>query len=355
MADAWARVTGMPGVCVLISGPGLTNALTGIAQGLPRLDPRCWWSPAPSRRAGAAWARSTTCPTSARADGLGHRIQPLRDGPPRSCRRCSGRAAGRCSRRGAPRPVHVQIPVDVLSRETGRARARCRPCRRRPAPPTPRPSAAPRGGSRRRRRRSSSSVAVRATAGAQAVALAEALGAPIGLTINARGSVDHDHELCLGSALSFAPRQRHAARRRTPSCSRGAELSEPRPLGASIARSSCAGWCGSTSTRGSCSDAGRQLTRCTATAAATLAALRAALAGDADGAAARARGGAMRRRVSARALAGLRPPPELVRFAPLLEVLDRALPARSHRRRRFDAARLRGQPPAGDARAAPRG
>ena len=32
MADGWARVTGRPGVCILISGPGLTNAITPIAQ-----------------------------------------------------------------------------------------------------------------------------------------------------------------------------------------------------------------------------------------------------------------------------------------------------------------------------------
>ena len=32
MADGWARVTGRPGVCILISGPGLTNAMTPIAQ-----------------------------------------------------------------------------------------------------------------------------------------------------------------------------------------------------------------------------------------------------------------------------------------------------------------------------------
>ena len=32
MADGWSVVTGKPGVCVLISGPGLTNALTPIAQ-----------------------------------------------------------------------------------------------------------------------------------------------------------------------------------------------------------------------------------------------------------------------------------------------------------------------------------
>src|SRR3954452_5286491 len=32
MADGYARVTGRPGVCVLITGPGVTNALTPIAQ-----------------------------------------------------------------------------------------------------------------------------------------------------------------------------------------------------------------------------------------------------------------------------------------------------------------------------------
>ncbi|MEM9626137.1 MAG: 5-guanidino-2-oxopentanoate decarboxylase [Pseudomonadota bacterium] len=32
MADGYARVTGKPGVCLLITGPGFTNALTAIAQ-----------------------------------------------------------------------------------------------------------------------------------------------------------------------------------------------------------------------------------------------------------------------------------------------------------------------------------
>ncbi|MGL1133829.1 hypothetical protein ACSTLP_24410, partial [Vibrio parahaemolyticus] len=34
---------------------------------------------------------------------------------------------------------------------------------------------------------------------------AERIGAPIGLTINARGTVPDSHPLCLGSALSFPP------------------------------------------------------------------------------------------------------------------------------------------------------
>jgi acetolactate synthase-1/2/3 large subunit len=32
MADGYARVTGRPGVCFVITGPGLTNTLTAMAQ-----------------------------------------------------------------------------------------------------------------------------------------------------------------------------------------------------------------------------------------------------------------------------------------------------------------------------------
>ncbi|MEL6748405.1 MAG: thiamine pyrophosphate-binding protein, partial [Pseudomonadota bacterium] len=34
MADGFARATGRPGVCLLITGPGLTNAATAMAQAL---------------------------------------------------------------------------------------------------------------------------------------------------------------------------------------------------------------------------------------------------------------------------------------------------------------------------------
>ena len=32
MAEAWARVTGRPGVVVVTSGPGATNVITGLAD-----------------------------------------------------------------------------------------------------------------------------------------------------------------------------------------------------------------------------------------------------------------------------------------------------------------------------------
>jgi thiamine pyrophosphate-dependent acetolactate synthase large subunit-like protein len=39
MADAWARVTGRTGVCTVHQGPGLTNALTGLAEAVKARTP----------------------------------------------------------------------------------------------------------------------------------------------------------------------------------------------------------------------------------------------------------------------------------------------------------------------------
>ena len=41
MADGYARVTGRPGVCFIITGPGMTNIATAMAQAM-RIRSRCW-------------------------------------------------------------------------------------------------------------------------------------------------------------------------------------------------------------------------------------------------------------------------------------------------------------------------
>src|SRR4051794_11899320 len=113
MADGYARVSGRPGVCVLITGPGVTNALTPIAQ---------------------AWHDSVplliVASTTARAD-LGRGRGPLHDLPdqaalvrspaPSSETVLDPADVGPALRRawaalhtGRPRPAHVAIPVDVL-------------------------------------------------------------------------------------------------------------------------------------------------------------------------------------------------------------------------------------------------
>jgi acetolactate synthase-1/2/3 large subunit len=98
----------------------------------------------------------------------------------------------------------VQIPVDVLQRSTP-------PLRRVAAPPPARPgpaAAAIRAAAELLHRAQRPAIVLgggAVDAGAEALALAELLDAPVGLTINARGTVAHSHPLCLGSALSFPP------------------------------------------------------------------------------------------------------------------------------------------------------
>ena len=113
MADGWSIVTGRPGVCVLISGPGVTNALTPIAQAYHDSRPML--------------VLASTTPT----DALGGNIGPLHDLPDQAALVRSVCAfsetvtepeqlpelierAWNVFTSSRPRPVHLAIPMDVL-------------------------------------------------------------------------------------------------------------------------------------------------------------------------------------------------------------------------------------------------
>ena len=158
MADGYARVTGEPGVCTLITGPGVTNASTGIGQAYADSIPMLVISSANDRLSlGRGWGRlhettdlcAITRPITALSEMV---LDPL------ELPGLVAQAFG-IFRSQRPRPVHIAIPLDVLEmpveEECRRRRAvNCR--RRRYMKSMPLPSCWP-----RQRQRSWSSAAAR--------------------------------------------------------------------------------------------------------------------------------------------------------------------------------------------------
>jgi thiamine pyrophosphate-dependent acetolactate synthase large subunit-like protein len=207
MADGWARVRDEPGVAVVITGPGVTNAMTPLGQarhdGTPLL----------------------VVSASVRTDHRGRRLGVIHDLPdqaamteavtrrtivvedPADLAAAVDEAWAVLTGRDGPiGPVHLEVPMDVLGRPAADDAAAATPAA--PAAPDPaavaaavalladaeRPAVILGGGAR--------------PAAADALAVAEALGAPIGLTINAKGLVPGDHPLAVPSRMMFAPLDR---------------------------------------------------------------------------------------------------------------------------------------------------
>jgi acetolactate synthase-1/2/3 large subunit len=197
MADGYARASGRPGVAFVITGPGLTNALTAMAQARADSVPMLVVSGVNRRDSlgrglgylhelpdQAALVRAL-CPSFhiARPEDLG----PALDG------------AFAAMLSGRPGPAHVEVPTDVMPL----------PCPPLPPPPVP-----------VRRPAEAAAVAAAATALSAAVrpvilagggarqaegplrALAEALSAPVVQTVNARGLM-HRHPLAVPASPSL--------------------------------------------------------------------------------------------------------------------------------------------------------
>jgi acetolactate synthase-1/2/3 large subunit len=198
-ADGYARVTGRPGVCITTSGPAALNAATALGQAYSDSVPVLAVSAGmPLRHPGRGNGElHETKDQHAALDAIvaySHRVTSVPEIPVAVAQAFAAMATGR------PRPVHLEIPLDVL--EERAEVPSVAPLRPPTATPDPdaldaaaarlagamRPAIIAGGGARR--------------AAAELRALAERLGAPVLCTINGKGVFPEDHPLSAGAGLA---------------------------------------------------------------------------------------------------------------------------------------------------------
>ncbi len=199
MADGYARVSGKPGVCFVITGPGLTNIATPMGQALADSIPMLIISSVndtlqtPHAR-GMLHEMPDQLALSRQLTRFSHTVQSAQELPVLLARAFSHFASAR------PGPVHLQIPISLLGESTashqntitGTTAA---------SPVAPgeaidktvteltksnTPIILAGGGSRH--------------ATNEITRLAEQLDAPVFMTINARGTVAHEHPLAISAS-----------------------------------------------------------------------------------------------------------------------------------------------------------
>ncbi|WP_136042376.1 MULTISPECIES: thiamine pyrophosphate-binding protein [unclassified Microbacterium] len=203
-ADGWAQQTGLPGVVITTSGPGLQNAMSAIGTAFCESRPLIVLSPGVPL--GAEFADVGTLHETKDATAMVGAIAEW-------SRRVTSAAeaveavhdAFTLFRTGRPRPVHIEIPLDVLE-----APADVPVEARRPRPIPARVSEDPSALAEAARLLAAAKNPVIVAGGGAADAahevtsLAERLGAPVLTTLNGKGVVDERHPLSLGSNLRLA-------------------------------------------------------------------------------------------------------------------------------------------------------
>src|SRR6202453_3242705 len=203
MADGYARVSGKPGVCFIITGPGMTNILTAMGQAYGDSVPMLVISSVNRmEQLGMGGGRLHELPSqrslTSNVTALSHTLMRRDELAAVLTRAFAIFGSAR------PRPVHIEIPIDVITapadhvdRKLGAIPSRPAPCPRAVSRAVEvllaarRPVVLLGGGANR--------------AAAEARQLVEALDAPTACTINAKGILPKGHPLSLGSNASLRP------------------------------------------------------------------------------------------------------------------------------------------------------
>ncbi|MBH3448283.1 5-guanidino-2-oxopentanoate decarboxylase [Pseudomonas putida] len=201
MADGYARTRGKPGVCFIITGPGMTNITTAMGQAYADSIPMLVISSVQSRdQLGGGRGKLHELPNQAAlvsgVAAFSHTLMTAADLPQVLARAFAVFESAR------PRPVHIEIPLDVLV-EPADFLLPGRPVRGSRAGAAPQAVAqmAERLAGARRPLILAGGGAL--AAGAALARLAEHLQAPVALTINAKGLLPASHPLQIGSTQSL--------------------------------------------------------------------------------------------------------------------------------------------------------
>ncbi|RKF16075.1 5-guanidino-2-oxopentanoate decarboxylase [Roseovarius spongiae] len=195
MADGYARITGRPALCMTVSGPGALNIATAMGQALQDSIPMLVIS------------ADNALPSRNLGEGRLHEVHHLE----RAMEQCSRwshvlmrpdelpRVLARAFsifRSERPGPVHITVPLDVITADASHVEPVLWPAPVRPAPhPGALLAAAERLNAAKRPALALGGGAVDAADDLRA--LAERLDAPVVLTQNAKGILPPDHPLYL--------------------------------------------------------------------------------------------------------------------------------------------------------------
>lgn len=202
MADGYARATGRPAACFLISGPGLVNALTPIMQALADSIPMLVISSvAPRAQLAMGEGRLHELPDqralASQCCRFSHTLMRVDELPKVLARAFAVFSSAR------PGPVHIELPLDVIVDDAAHV------------PPKPWPLVKPPAGSlsgiRELATRFANAKAPCLLIGGGAVGasievrqFAERVGVPVVNTVNAKGVLPPSHPLLLGGSPSLA-------------------------------------------------------------------------------------------------------------------------------------------------------
>ncbi|WP_125609894.1 thiamine pyrophosphate-binding protein [Specibacter cremeus] len=197
-ADGFARSTGRPGVVLTTTGPAILNAAAAAAQAYSDSVPVLFISPGmplrhPGRGNGLLHEIKDQGAAMASVVAYSHRVTSVEEIPLAVAQAFAAMATGR------PRPVHLEIPLDLLDESAHVVLVGPVPAGVCNAPATvlaeaadvlraaARPLIIVGGGASR--------------AAHQVRAVAEALGAPVLATTNGKGVFPEDHALALGAGV----------------------------------------------------------------------------------------------------------------------------------------------------------